>query len=272
MINLKKAKKRERFSKDGYVLIEKLLSPEMIESILTDCRENLNIQREEGYPKLNEPWLIFWRNQQGGAKSVFHLKDFKSIDALLANEEFTSGLRLLSRTSYLQLFETIIFSKAKSGIGEAFSLHNDVSFYPFSPPDHFSVWVALTRCTVESGTLTLVKGSHLLRANIDVDVKTGAFKDNGIANQSEIADTMEKLSKLPRETLEMEPGDAVVFDGYCYHQSGPNQSDGDRLGLSIRFLKQKSVYQPSQHKSASFVKQIAVEVGCHLNTNVFREI
>jgi phytanoyl-CoA hydroxylase len=137
-------------------------------------------------------------------------------------------------------------------IGQGFPLHNDNCFFPLYPADHFSLWIAISESTKENGCLKLRKGSHKDKIVLDLDIK----RNGAILEKEEIA--LAHASKFESIDIPLNPGDAVIFDGYCFHESDPNTTSLDRVALSMRFLKQPSslLKNRSKFKSAEFVRQI----------------
>ena len=59
--------------------------------------------------------------------------------------------------------------------------------------------------------------------------------------------------------------DLLIHDGYAWHYSKPNISNQPRMGVSVRFILEKSAFDPRPGQGAAFTKQINVEVEILLN-------
>jgi phytanoyl-CoA hydroxylase len=100
--------------------------------------------------------------------------------------------------------------------------HQDNGYGRLEPPLDLTVWVALVDTDERNGCLWIVPGSHRL-----------GLLEHGQA----------ELNPLLRETrveaqavaLAMRAGEAVAFDGFTLHRSGPNHSDAARPGLFVRY-------------------------------------
>jgi ectoine hydroxylase-related dioxygenase (phytanoyl-CoA dioxygenase family) len=100
--------------------------------------------------------------------------------------------------------------------------HQDNGYGQLDPPLDVTVWVALVDTDERNGCLWIVPGSH--RAGL---------LDHGKA----------ELNPLLREThvearaiaLPMRAGEAVAFDGFTLHRSGPNHGAVARPGLFVRY-------------------------------------
>ena len=88
-----------------------------------------------------------------------------------------------------------------------------------------SVWIPLTRATVENGCLVVVPGSHSgeLAAHCSLDDYKGLY---GIP---------ERYVEDNRVPVPMAPGDAMFFFSKLKHASLPNISDEIRWSFDLRF-------------------------------------
>lgn len=108
--------------------------------------------------------------------------------------------------------------------------HQDSTYVAFDPPDVLTLWLALTPSTPRNGCVRFWPGSHhrgqlphaehpgsgsllLLGQEVAVDVP----EDEGV-------------------DACLRPGEASLHHIKLVHRSGPNLSDGRRVGLAIRYM------------------------------------
>ncbi|MFC1435357.1 phytanoyl-CoA dioxygenase family protein [Streptacidiphilus sp. N1-3] len=85
-------------------------------------------------------------------------------------------------------------------------------------PDHsVSAFLALSRMDEKNGALQVLPGSHLEGYEGDLEGPSLA-------------------SERDAELLEMDPGEAVLFDSRILHSSDRNRSHAPRIGLNIRYV------------------------------------
>lgn len=107
--------------------------------------------------------------------------------------------------------------------------HCDMASWPMRPGRHASVFLALTRTTVDNGCLRVVAESHLGRyrhVTSQRDAKRFLFR-------GEIPD--QDIDREKVRYLELEPGEMSFHHELTAHGSGPNRTDTMRVGLAIRY-------------------------------------
>lgn len=110
-----------------------------------------------------------------------------------------------------KLLQTMVYYKPPGSRGQSF--HQDNLYLRVTPVA--AAWVALDRADAENGAMEMVRGSHLL----------------GLL-PCQLADTDVSFTEsetvlppyLPRDLIELEPGDVVFFHGLTIHGSMPNRS------------------------------------------------
>ena len=85
--------------------------------------------------------------------------------------------------------------------------------------DALVCWVPLVPITEDTGTLEVVKGSHLL-GDMSQDIEDGFGKVD---------------ADLDYEPVEIELGDVLIFDSHLVHRSGKLQDGVTRWSCHFRF-------------------------------------
>jgi ectoine hydroxylase-related dioxygenase (phytanoyl-CoA dioxygenase family) len=91
-----------------------------------------------------------------------------------------------------------------------------------------TVWLALDACTLENGCLELIPGSH--RAPVEHRSCASPYLYGVFA-------TPEATARAASISVQMKPGEMLLFHSLMLHRSGPNLSPSRRAGLSIRYLR-----------------------------------
>jgi phytanoyl-CoA hydroxylase len=104
--------------------------------------------------------------------------------------------------------------------------HQDAVFFPFGPHDRIvGVWIALDPAHADNGSLCVVPGSQRLDVvphEAVAGVNAGAFGAPGAGAGGEAP-----------VTLEVAPGDCVLFHPHLFHRTGGNRTRGHRRVLTL---------------------------------------
>jgi len=110
------------------------------------------------------------------------------------------------------------------------SWHQDLRYWGLDSDGEVSAWLALSDVTEASGCMRFVPGSHKgeLLAHRD-----SFAEDNFLTRGQEAAIEVEEAATLP---VPLAPGQVSLHHGKLLHGSGPNRSDGPRIGLAINYI------------------------------------
>lgn len=128
----------------------------------------------------------------------------------------------------LVLWTTSLFHK-QALCGPATPWHQDARYWPMSPLETASYWIAVTESRRENACMRVIPGSHRTRT-FARHVKTEGRAEFGLTLAPDAFD--EKLSV----DIELEPGQMLVFDAFLIHGSHPNNGVKVRTGFSARFM------------------------------------
>ncbi|MCG8029544.1 MAG: phytanoyl-CoA dioxygenase family protein [Candidatus Thiodiazotropha taylori] len=206
----------------GFAVVPKLLKYNVVE----EMRNELNRLESMGsaVPLCYEP-------QFEGYGEKKRLRKVRRL--IWNNEEFWSsrllpilklGLSLVPGKPELILHAA--FMKA-ARIGGVVEYHQDQALWDCNYPGAISVWVALTRSSVENGCIVGCPKSHLLgqlgHKSADRLYKWHPYVDLKSNQMEDIV------------TIELNPGDAVFWHRFFVHGSGKNSSNTDRRGMICVF-------------------------------------
>ena len=107
--------------------------------------------------------------------------------------------------------------------------HQDALYFPFKPHDRcVGVWIPLDPVDEANGTLTVVPGSHKMK------VQPHGFKD-GINFGALAAEGIEGNREYHEKavSLDLPPGDCVLFATHTFHRTGGNRTDRQRRVITL---------------------------------------
>ena len=178
------------------------------------------------WPEVPGRWMRYYE-RRGGAVDPAHrmlarIENFVPYHSGLAG--VVTGPRLVGLLAEL-CGEPVVLFKDKINLklpgGAGFAPHQDAPAYvDFGVEHHLTVMLPVDAFTRENGCLEMARGACarvFLPQNPDGTVRADA------------------MARLTLEALRAEPGDAIVFDAWVPHQSGPNRSTGPRRSYYLTY-------------------------------------
>lgn len=175
-----------------------------------------------------------WRDRFSG---YFH---FMSNPKILDAVESLIGPELFSNPVYN------VRPKVPKVAAGAVPWHQDKSYWPDANANPvITVWIPLVDSTHQNGCLHIIPGTHKKRA-----VKHGAEEYSGTGY---LALDDEYVNKRKKEilVLPMKAGSGVLFNDRLIHSSTPNNSDGVRWSVDLRY--QPTDQDPMPQHGAGFL-------------------
>ncbi|MGI8868065.1 MAG: phytanoyl-CoA dioxygenase family protein [Mycobacteriales bacterium] len=111
--------------------------------------------------------------------------------------------------------------------GQPVLWHQDGAYWPLSPMEVVTCWLAVDESSTENGCMRVVPGSHT--SDIASMHQTGS--DNVLASETDAA-----VDESRAVDLELSPGDVEVHHPKILHSSKANTSPSRRCGLTIRYI------------------------------------
>ena len=142
------------------------------------------------------------------------------------------------------LRQTMLYFKPPGGRGQA--LHQDEQYITIDPL--IGVWIALDKSDRSVGQMVVVPGSHR-RGLLQVEAADTAISFTDV--QSVMPEGVEEFY------VDMEPGDALFFDGKTIHGSYMNESnDRWRRSFICHYIGEHAKdFEPPQGKHVSHLKR-----------------
>ena len=205
-------RQRKQLDEQGYLIFENLLSTLGIEALLTRLEELWAVEGdqagEENYVEPGVRRLANLANKGQIFRGVYaHPKVLEVVRAIMGPEVRASMVN--ARDVPPQTGVRMPFHMDSDG-GRV----RDESGYGAAT----AIWM-LDEFTVANGATAFVPGSHLF----------------GQSPKQVLADLN---APHPAEIIiEGQPGDALVFNGHCWHAGRPNGTDGHRRALLVHYLR-----------------------------------
>jgi hypothetical protein len=127
------------------------------------------------------------------------------------------------------------------------SWHQDNNYWGLDTKDLVSVWVALSPATIESGCMRMLPGSHLNPPMPHVDTRA---EHNMLTRGQSIMD----IDESKAVNVELQTGEAALFDYSIAHASYPNNSDDRRIAIVLRYIPPQTRQILSDWDSAALVR------------------
>lgn len=205
------AEARRHWDRHGWVVVPGFFSPSDTDDLLRWTAE------VEAWPETPGKWMRYYERRRGepGTKQLARIENYLPFHPGL--DELFRGPRTLDLLGEccgepVLLFKDKINFKLPGGAG--FGDHQDAPAYvDFGVEHHLTFAMPADPFTLENGCLEMALDSceRIVRPqNPDGTVRS------------------EEMAKLLLEPLLARPGDAIVFDAWVPHRSGPNRSDAPR--------------------------------------------
>lgn len=114
------------------------------------------------------------------------------------------------------------------GDGQAVAWHQDASYWPLSPSQAVTVWLAIDDADPENGCMRFIAGSHHVG---HLTYRPSDASEHNVLNQS--IDNAEQYGTLVWDPLPA--GFASIHSDLLLHGSEPNHSNRRRCGLTLRY-------------------------------------
>jgi ectoine hydroxylase-related dioxygenase (phytanoyl-CoA dioxygenase family) len=119
------------------------------------------------------------------------------------------------------------FFVKEPGDGTIVPWHQDAQYWPLSPQNAVTVYIAFTDCDRENACMRVIPGSHRGR------LRHHTSGDGRYILQQEI--DVEEIDLPAAVDLELKAGEISLHHDGIAHGSGPNLSDRPRVGFTMRF-------------------------------------
>jgi phytanoyl-CoA hydroxylase len=223
---------RQRFSRDGYVIVRGLASAgscaamkAVAERELAAAAEPLEYETDVAYPGAPPS------RAAAGGRTVRRLLQayaraavFREWATSLPLREHLQGL-LGARPCLSQAHHNCIMTK-NPRYSSVTGWHRDIRYWSYQRPELVSAWLALGPERADNGCLSLLPGSHVL------DLAPGQLDENQFL-RADAPSNRELLESAVR--AELAPGDLLLFHCRLFHAAGRNTTADTKFSLVFTY-------------------------------------
>lgn len=210
------------YNREGYLPGQPILSPAEVARFRADCERccGVPVQLNDQNPYSQKrhasnrvkPYLLFpW-----AAELVRHPRILDLVEDVIGPD--------------ILVFHTTVWLKEPHS--EAFvPWHQDATYFGLAPFDHVTAWVALTPSVPENGCVQVLPGTNMSGQLAHTD--DHADRNTMLSRGQTLVDNYADDAGVQ---LIMRPGDVSLHHTLTAHRSGPNRSDGRRIGIGISYI------------------------------------
>jgi ectoine hydroxylase-related dioxygenase (phytanoyl-CoA dioxygenase family) len=245
----------EHYREHGYVIVPEVITPAQIDRYLTRAREiALGDVPEEAANRLvkdisfakglapmpEDPEHALWKIMNPDrfdpimAECMRFPKVIDAVSSLIGND--------------LMAF-LLMFIYKPPGVPESLHpFHQDAAYFSFGPQDQcLGVWIPLDPVDADNGSLCVVPGSHQLPVK-NLEVKEG-INFGALATVGAEEDPSFRENAI---TLELPPGDCVLFNTRLLHRTSGNRTDRHRRVVTLHMASARCKHKGKHFSEFAF--------------------
>jgi hypothetical protein len=204
----------QRFARDGYVFPLDVMSRQQAAAYRRDLE---TLQQQSCDSKLGNKGQLNYAHVicRFAHEIVTHPTILDAVEAILGPDLLVWG-----STFFIKEPQTPSFV----------SWHQDLRYWGLDSDAEVSAWLALSEVTAANGCMHFVPGSH--KGEL-LPHKDSFADDNFLTRGQEAGIQIEDAATV---SVPLAPGQASLHHGRLLHSSGPNHSDGPRIGLVVNYI------------------------------------
>lgn len=230
------AEQIEHFNEHGYVVVPHALDQDQVNRYLARAKEIANGDYPEGAASRLVKDIEFAKKRSpmpdDPEHALWKIMNPDRFDAVMAEcMRFPKVLDAASSLigDHLMAFLLMFIYKPPGVESSVHPFHQDAAYFTFSPQDRcLGVWIPLDPVSEANGSLCVVPGSHrseVRQLEFRDDVNFGALASQGTEGNEDI--------RKKAVTLELSPGDCVLFSTRLLHRTGGNTTTGHRRVVTL---------------------------------------
>jgi phytanoyl-CoA hydroxylase len=224
----------ESYERDGFVVVENLLSPDEVNGLQDRLREYTHGDRSTESLRMQvEPRVT------RGEMKVDHPGDgIRKIDGLVESDDLYKGLgkhpNILGVIKQilgpdLKMFRNALLLKPPE-VGSQKGLHQDSPYWPIEPMSLCSCWFAVDTATEENGCMGVLPGGH----------RNGPLPHERVTDDFVVEEGQYNFEDM---TLASVPaGGGLFFHSLLPHYTAPNLSDSWRRAIALSYMSSRSKF------------------------------
>lgn len=180
------------------------------------------------------------------------LRKFEAFRRVMFESPIAAAAAALMRSDTARYYEDVLVY-VPEGVEDHGGWHQDAPTWPLKGRQFANIWFSLDETTRDTGSLRLVRGSHLgpwyAPGHIGEDRRAAFEHDRYLWTGGPLPDVDAAPDRFPVETVETSPGDVVMFHPSMLHQGrgkpvgGPRRTFTARLfGDDVRWHEKQCIY------------------------------
>ena len=236
------AEQIDHYREEGYVVVPNVLARDEIDRYLNRASEIANGMVPEAAANRLVKDIQFAKGElptpEDPERALWKILNPDRFDPIMA--ECLRLPRVLDAVSSLigedLLAFLLMFIYKPPGIeGSVHPFHQDAVYFMFQPQDRcLGVWIPLDPVCEENGSLSVVPRSHKLQVKKHL-VKEG-INFGALAAEDIEGNTAYHAQAL---TMELSPGDCLLFSTHLLHRSGGNRTNAHRRVITLHMASAK---------------------------------
>ena len=232
------------YQRDGYILVEDLLTPAEVD----DLRNRLRVYTHGGRPSGNLRVQTEPRIQRGEIATAHPGDGIRKIELLVEEDDLFRRLGLHENMAGviaqilgpdLKMFRNAVLLKPPE-VGSQKGWHQDSPYWPIEPMELCSCWFPLDDATLENGCMLALRGEHTRGPLPHVSV----IDDYVIAAGS--------YDPARAVAIPMRAGSGLFFHSLLPHYTGPNRTSKWRRAAVLSYMSARSRYTGQGQSPAYF--------------------
>jgi ectoine hydroxylase-related dioxygenase (phytanoyl-CoA dioxygenase family) len=237
-----------KYAKDGFVKIEKLIDPEFISQIKKVVQSSVLIRKGKDERELKDKTQY----EQSLLQCGYLCWDFPALKDFVFAKRFAGIAKELLQVEHIRLWHDQALFKEPEG--RHTDVHQDCSYWPISEPQFtITMWLGLTNVPIEKGCLYFYPRTNDPNLKEYVDI----FKQ---PHQPKMLKTAEKVY------VPLKAGDATFHSGLTFHGAGDNKTKEMREAMTIIYIKDGVTFDSSDERNRTHTSCIGLKNNQTINT------
>lgn len=237
---------KNRFDRDGYVVIQEFLTSQE----LAELQRELDRYITERVPQIPSSDVYFEdRLNPATLKQMARIKQHDSYFAeLITSPKWKSLAETLLGDNVIE-YELEWFNKPP-GIGRPTPPHQDGFYFMLEPNEALTMWLALDPVDESNGCIRYIPGSH--RHGLRLHGRTGTLGfSQGIVDYGDA----DREAEAP---ILAQPGDLLIHHALTIHRADGNPTERNRRSLGLIYHSAKA--RQDHQKLSEYQKQLNIEL------------
>jgi ectoine hydroxylase-related dioxygenase (phytanoyl-CoA dioxygenase family) len=236
------------YSDNGFVKIEKVISPEFLEEVRKIIQAAVVVRKGKDERELKDKSQY----EQSFLQCGYLCWDFPAIKEFVFAKRFAGIARYLMEAEHVRLWhDQALFKEPGGRITDA---HQDCSYWPINEPQFTTtMWLALTDVPVEKGCLYFYPGTNKPELKEYVDIFKNPHQPESLSNKEKIF-------------VPLKAGDATFHSGLTFHGAGNNQTNEMRTAMTVIYIKDGATFNTSDIRNKTHTSCIGLSHNDIINT------